>query len=56
MLVTTNAHGLYEQFGFSAPQHPEKIMEIFVPNLYEREAELLGAIRSEQPLNTPVSQ
>jgi len=56
MLVTTHAHGLYEQFGFSAPQHPEKIMEIFVPNLYEREAELLGAIRSEQPLNTPVSQ
>lgn len=47
MLVTTYARGLYERFGFSAPAHPEKIMEIFVPNLYEKEAELLGAIQPE---------
>ncbi|MFQ3596973.1 MAG: GNAT family N-acetyltransferase [Chloroherpetonaceae bacterium] len=56
MLVTTNAHGLYEQFGFSAPMHPEKIMEIFVPNLYEREAELLGSIGSEKNSNVTVVQ
>ncbi|MCS6989475.1 MAG: GNAT family N-acetyltransferase [Chloroherpetonaceae bacterium] len=48
MLVTTNAHGLYERFGFAAPAFPEKIMEIFVPNLYEKEAELLRAIESEK--------
>lgn len=42
MLITTNAHGLYEKFGFSAPLHPEKVMEIFVPSLYEKEAELIG--------------
>lgn len=61
MLVTTNAHGLYEQFGFSAPMNPEKIMEIFVPNLYEKEAELIGSvgsekIDSEKNFNAPVSQ
>jgi N-acetylglutamate synthase-like GNAT family acetyltransferase len=43
MLITTNARGLYEKFGFSSPLYPEKVMEIFVPNLYEKEAELLGA-------------
>jgi GNAT superfamily N-acetyltransferase len=41
MLITTNAHGLYKQFGFDAPEHPEKVMEIFVPNLYQKETELL---------------
>ncbi len=56
MLVTTHAHGLYEQFGFSAPQHPEKIMEIFVPNLYEKQAKLLDVICSEQQLNAPIAQ
>ncbi len=56
MLVTTNAHGLYEQFGFSAPMNPEKIMEIFVPNLYEKEAELLGSVKSATTFNMPVSQ
>ncbi len=56
MLVTTNAHGLYEQFGFSAPMNPEKIMEIFVPNLYEKEAELLSSLQSEKNLNASISQ
>jgi GNAT superfamily N-acetyltransferase len=27
MLVTSDAHGLYEKFGFHAPKHPERIME-----------------------------
>ncbi|WP_371922994.1 hypothetical protein [Flavobacterium sp. B183] len=26
-LATTDAHFLYEKFGFSALQHPEKMME-----------------------------
>ncbi len=55
MLVTTNAHGLYEQFGFSAPLYPEKIMEIFVPNLYEKETELLNSVKSERILNASVA-
>ncbi|MDX2127643.1 MAG: GNAT family N-acetyltransferase [Chloroherpetonaceae bacterium] len=42
MLVTTYAHGLYEQFGFVTTKSPEKLMEIFVPNLYQKEAELLS--------------
>ncbi len=29
-LKTKDAHGLYEQFGFTRAQHPEKIMEKFV--------------------------
>jgi GNAT superfamily N-acetyltransferase len=33
-LSTTDAHGLYERFGFTAPQHPETLMERFFPNIY----------------------
>ena len=28
MLVTSDAHGLYQQFGFTSLEHPEKMMEI----------------------------
>jgi len=34
MLVTADAHQLYEQFGFTAPQHPERYMEIHRPEIY----------------------
>jgi GNAT superfamily N-acetyltransferase len=27
-LATRDAHGLYRQFGFAAPRHPERMMEI----------------------------
>jgi GNAT superfamily N-acetyltransferase len=30
-LATSDAHGLYEQFGFTPLKHPEKMMELFVP-------------------------
>lgn len=33
-LATTDAHGLYERFGFTAPQRPETLMERFFPNIY----------------------
>jgi len=36
MLITLDAHGLYEQFGFKPPAHPERHMEIHQPGLYER--------------------
>ncbi|MDW8464872.1 MAG: GNAT family N-acetyltransferase [Chloroherpetonaceae bacterium] len=48
LLVTTYAHGLYEKFGFSAPAHPEKFMEIFIPNLYEREKALTALTVEEK--------
>ncbi|PWS29063.1 GNAT family N-acetyltransferase [Pedobacter yonginense] len=35
-LATLDAHGLYEQFGFSAIQNPERQMGIVVPNVYEK--------------------
>ena len=33
-LATHDAHGLYSRFGFSAPSHPESLMERYFPNLY----------------------
>jgi GNAT superfamily N-acetyltransferase len=35
-LGTLDAHGLYRQFGFSALAHPERHMELFVPDIYKR--------------------
>jgi GNAT superfamily N-acetyltransferase len=34
LLVTRDAHGLYEQAGFSVAANPERIMEIVRPGLY----------------------
>lgn len=36
MLMTRDAHGLYEQFGFAAMPHPERAMEIVVKDPYRR--------------------
>lgn len=33
-LATTDAHGLYAQFGFTAPAKPQTLMERLVPDLY----------------------
>ena len=35
-LVTQDAHGLYEQFGFKALGHPERLMERVVPDIYKQ--------------------
>jgi hypothetical protein len=35
MLVTVDAHGLYEQFGFKTVPQPERHMEIHRFGLYE---------------------
>jgi ribosomal protein S18 acetylase RimI-like enzyme len=35
-LVTRDAHGLYKRFGFRAPQHPDRHMEIFRHGMYLR--------------------
>lgn len=37
MLVTRDAHGLYRKFGFAPLAHPDRVMEISVPNAYTRE-------------------
>ena len=34
-LGTLDAHGLYRQFGFSALAHPERHMELTVPDIYK---------------------
>lgn len=33
-LATGDAHGLYAQFGFAAPLHPQSLMERYVPRMY----------------------
>lgn len=35
-LATSNAHGLYAAFGFTAPQKPHTLMERYDPLVYER--------------------
>ena len=35
LLATKDAHGLYEQFGFTALASPEKLMELWSPDVYE---------------------
>ena len=35
-LVTRDAHGLYEKFGFEALKKPENYMEILNPDVYKR--------------------
>jgi N-acetylglutamate synthase-like GNAT family acetyltransferase len=39
MLATRDAHGLYRQFGFTAVEEPEKLMQIVHPGLYKKLAE-----------------
>ncbi len=34
MLVTADAHTLYERFGFTVTKHPERYMEIHRPDIY----------------------
>ncbi|HKF51726.1 MAG TPA: GNAT family N-acetyltransferase [Candidatus Acidoferrales bacterium] len=36
LLVTRDAHGLYEKLGFKPLAHPEKLMEIHVPDIYRQ--------------------
>lgn len=38
MLVTRDAHGLYEKFGWRPLDHPERIMQIVEPDIYERKS------------------
>ncbi len=34
MLATADAHGLYAQFGFTAPRFPQSLMERYAPGMY----------------------
>jgi GNAT superfamily N-acetyltransferase len=38
-LMTSDAHELYAQFGFTGPKHPDKMMEISRPNIYEQSSQ-----------------
>lgn len=42
MLVTRDAHGLYERFGFTALAHPDRVMELHRPGLYSTAVALQG--------------
>ena len=35
MLATSDAHGLYSQFGFKSVENPEKLMQILTPGIYD---------------------
>lgn len=35
-LATGDAHGLYAQYGFTAPRFPHSLMERYFPGMYER--------------------
>jgi GNAT superfamily N-acetyltransferase len=37
-LATSDAHGLYRQFGFTAPLKPESFMERYFPDIYREAA------------------
>ncbi|KQZ34239.1 GNAT family acetyltransferase [Duganella sp. Root1480D1] len=37
-LATGDAHGLYAQFGFTAPLYPQSLMEKYFPGLYQAKA------------------
>jgi GNAT superfamily N-acetyltransferase len=43
MLATRDAHGLYRQFGFTAPMRPEVLMEKHDPDVYLRAATAAAA-------------
>jgi GNAT superfamily N-acetyltransferase len=43
-LGTLDAHGLYRQFGFSALAHPERVMEIMVPDIYKQGAGVTASV------------
>ena len=34
MLATADAHGLYAQYGFTAPLYPDSLMERYFPGIY----------------------
>lgn len=36
LLMTQDAHGLYQQFGFAPPRFPDRVMEILDPDIYSR--------------------
>jgi GNAT superfamily N-acetyltransferase len=38
MLATSDAHGLYAEYGFAAPEQPQTLMEILRPDIYKTAA------------------
>jgi len=42
MLVTRDAHGLYHRMGFKVIDHPERFMEILVPDIYNSSGKTWG--------------
>ena len=42
VLVTTSAHGVYAPLGFTAPEHPERYMELHRPDVYAASPAVAG--------------
>jgi hypothetical protein len=42
VLVTTNAHGVYRPYGFTALTHPERYMELHRPDVYAKPVDVPG--------------
>lgn len=38
MLATSDAHGLYARYGFTAPARPDRLMEVVRPDIYTASA------------------
>ncbi len=38
MLATSDAHGLYARYGFTAPARPDRLMEVVRPDIYAASA------------------
>ncbi|MGK4008969.1 GNAT family N-acetyltransferase [Sorangium sp. So ce1036] len=49
MLVTSDAHGLYEKYGFTALSNPHFFMERHNPNVYTRDAQHAVAADRAKP-------
>ncbi|AKU23851.1 GNAT family N-acetyltransferase [Massilia sp. NR 4-1] len=47
MLATSDAHGLYAQYGFAPPARPETLMERYFPAIYQDQATATASGKAE---------
>jgi N-acetylglutamate synthase-like GNAT family acetyltransferase len=52
MLATSDAHGLYEKFGFTALSKPQLFMERHNPNVYSQHPQTVSAADHAKPLSS----
>ncbi|UTY57845.1 GNAT family N-acetyltransferase [Massilia sp. erpn] len=47
MLATSDAHGLYAQYGFAPPARPATLMERYFPTIYQDQATAIASGKAE---------